>query len=96
MISIIHRPRVRPFKQSAQLRVPCSRVCVTLPHPCFTEKQYLWRDPVFVDLFGADFFPPNFTSQSRINGLEGVNRSIDLVLRVGIPPIHALLTHHWA
>lgn len=35
-----------------------------------------------MDIFGADFFPPNFTTQSRINGMEGVNRSIDLVLRV--------------
>ena len=48
-----------------------------------TEKQYLWRDPVFVDIFGAEFFPPQYTSQSRLLGLEGVARSLDLILRVG-------------
>ena len=47
-----------------------------------TEKHYLWRDPVFVDIFGAEYFPPQYTVQSRLNGLEGVARSLDLILRV--------------
>lgn len=52
------------------------------PSPTHTEKQYLWRDPVFVDIFGAEFFPPQYTTQSRLLGLEGVARSLDLILRV--------------
>jgi len=47
-----------------------------------SEKQYLWRDPVFVDIFGAEFFPPQYTIQSRLLGLDGVGRSLDLILRV--------------
>lgn len=52
------------------------------PSPTPTEKQYLWRDPVFVDIFGAEFFPPQYTTQSRLLGLEGMARSLDLILRV--------------
>jgi hypothetical protein len=51
-------------------------------HHRHTEKQYLWRDPVFVDIFGAEYFPPQYTVQSRLNGLDGVARSLDLILRV--------------
>ncbi len=63
----------------------------TLTHGCdnalkiisiHIEKQYLWRDPVFVDIFGTEFFPPQYTTQSRLLGLEGVARSLDLILRV--------------
>ncbi len=54
-----------------------------------TEKQYLWRDPVFVDIFGAEYFPPQYTVQSRLNGLEGVGRSLDLILRVKTSEMHS-------
>lgn len=53
-----------------------------VPDIAVTEKQYLWRDPVFVDFFGSEFFPVHFTSQSRIGGMDGISRSLDLVLRV--------------
>lgn len=35
-----------------------------------------------MDIFGAEYFPPQYTVQSRLNGLEGVARSLDLILRV--------------
>jgi hypothetical protein len=47
-----------------------------------------------VDIFGAEYFPPQYTVQSRLNGLGGVARSLDLILRVSITIL--LATWGWA
>jgi hypothetical protein len=35
-----------------------------------------------VDVFGSQYFPVTFTSQSKISGVQGLSRSLDLILRV--------------
>ena len=69
--------------------ISLSRTCLYVSP---TEKQYLWRDPVFVDIYGAEFFPVQFTAQNKLVGLEGIGRSLDLVLRVRRKAINQIIS----
>jgi len=44
--------------------------------------MYLWRNPLFADLFGMEYFPKEYLAQSNLYGIEGLQRALEFILKV--------------